>query len=58
MLMLTICTGIRLVLRFVPSHWNFADGPSRGGAVGVDPETAAKAILRNSDTEEQMEAEV
>ena len=31
---------IKLYLRWVPSERNFADGPSRGGPVGVDQHTA------------------
>ena len=40
--MVSLSTGIRLVLRWVPSAWNPADGPSRGGPVGAAPETVRK----------------
>ena len=33
-----ICCGIRLLLRWVPTAWNVADGPSRGAALGEHPE--------------------
>ena len=39
---ISLVTGIRFVLRWVPSKFNFADGPSRGGAVGVAPSTLAE----------------
>ena len=32
---LSLCFGVRLVLRWVPSLRNFADGPSRGKPVGA-----------------------
>ena len=31
--------GMRLYLRYVPSEWNIADGPSRGLGVGAAEET-------------------
>ena len=37
-----LSTGIRLLGRWCPSEWNFADGPSRGGPVGVAAETLEK----------------
>ena len=40
--MVTLATGVRMLLRWVPSAWNPADGPSRGGPVGADPETIKK----------------
>jgi hypothetical protein len=30
-----LCTGIRLILRWVPTHLNWSDGPSHGEAVGL-----------------------
>ena len=32
-----VACGIRIALRWVPTGWNVADGPSRGGAVGEHP---------------------
>ena len=37
---------IRLYLRWVPSERNLADGPSRGGPIGVDAETAVAHRFR------------
>eukprot|EP00969_Alexandrium_andersonii_P373961 15485167-Alexandrium_andersonii.AAC.1 len=38
---LALFVGLRLLLRYVPSEWNPADGPSRGGGVGAAAETKA-----------------
>ena len=38
---LTLFVGLRLWLRYIPSEWNPADGPSRGGRVGAASETVA-----------------
>ena len=35
-----LACGLRFLLRYVPSEWNVADGPSRGLGLGVAPETA------------------
>jgi len=37
-----LALGIRFILRWVPTHWNFADGPSRGGPCGVDKSSAGR----------------
>ena len=37
---------IRIYLRWVPSERNLADGPSRGGPIGVDAETAVAHRFR------------
>ena len=39
---LALATGIRPLLRWLPSAWNPADGPSRGCPVGPAPETLQK----------------
>ena len=38
---LCMAFGLRPLYRYVPSEWNPADGPSRGGPVGVAEETSA-----------------
>ena len=38
-----LVAGIKPVWRWVASHHNFADGPSRREAIGLAKETAAKA---------------
>ena len=37
---------IKLYLRWVPSELNYADWPSRGGPVGVEPKTAQAHTVR------------
>ena len=45
-----VACGIRIALRWVPSGWNVADGPSRGCAVGEHPADGdpklAKPVLK------------
>jgi hypothetical protein len=36
---ISLCLGVVLRIRWVPSEWNWADGPSRGEGVGVALET-------------------
>ena len=36
------CTGARPIMRWIPSRFNPADGPSRGHPVGAAPETIEK----------------
>ena len=40
--MVSLATGIQPLLRWLPSAWNLADGPSRGAPVGPAPETVQK----------------
>ena len=42
MMVLRLCMGVKLYLRHVVSHMNYADGPSRGFPVGAAPETKKK----------------
>ena len=42
----TLAFGIRLMLRYVPSEFNNADGPSRGLEVGVAPDTVTSHLDR------------
>ena len=42
MMVLRLCMGVKLYLRHVVSHMNYADGPSRGHPVGAAPETKKK----------------
>ena len=41
--------GIRLLLRWVPTAWNVADGPSRGAALGEHPEDVVLDALPRRD---------
>ena len=41
---LQIATGIRVLMRFVPSHRNWADGPSRGEMVGCYDQASNRII--------------
>ena len=41
-----LVTGLRPVFRWVSSPNNVADGPSRGGPLGVDKDTAGKALRK------------
>ena len=50
---LALATGIRMQLRWMPSAWNPADGPSRGLGVGPAPETVQK---HRDDLVESLEA--
>ena len=40
---ITLSTGVRLTLRWIPTDMNPADGPSRGESVGSAETTKAKA---------------
>jgi hypothetical protein len=39
LLVVQLVWGIRLIIRWIPSFYNNSDWPSRGGPVGVHPET-------------------
>ena len=43
---ITLATGVRLTLRWIPTDMNPADGPSRGEAVGSAEATKTKAELK------------
>lgn len=49
LLAIVMVTGLRLILRWTPSHWNFADWPSRGGPCGVAPDTKKKAEILSEE---------
>ena len=44
LLVLSVVYGIRIITRWIPSYYNNADHPSRGGPVGVAPDTRRQHI--------------